>query len=107
MSPNEPVRINTAALEPGASLTSIQTAKYTVASTEKYKQAHEERIHHEPAGVRISNTRIMQLNPHIAGQSVVIPVANVTEAVARHYPTDARGYVVGINVLRLHIQSSP
>lgn len=70
--------------------------QYTVAGLEKYKQAHEERIFHVTGLGPDLKTTVVQLKARIAGQSVAIPVAQVTEAVAPRYPTDARGHLIDL-----------
>jgi hypothetical protein len=70
--------------------------RYTVAALEKYKQKHEERIYHVTGLGPDLKTTVVQLKARIAGQSVAIPVAQVTEAVAPRYPMDARGHVIDL-----------
>ena len=74
--------------------------QYTVATLEKFKQAHEDRICHVTGLGPDLKTTVVQLKARIAGQAIAIPVAQVTKAVAPRYPTDARGYLIdltGIN----------
>ena len=71
-------------------------ADYTVATLEKYKHRHERRIHHVTGLGPDLKTTVVQLKARVAGQSVAIPIAQVTEAVAPRYPTDARGYVINL-----------
>lgn len=69
---------------------------YAVRSLEKYKHKHEERIHHVTGLGPDQKTTVVQLKARIAGQSVVIPVAQVTDAVAPRYPTDAKGHLIDL-----------
>jgi len=69
---------------------------HTVQTLEKYKQNHEERIHHVTGLGPDQKTTVVQLKSRIAGQSVAIPVAQVTDAVAPRYPRDARGHVIDL-----------
>jgi hypothetical protein len=46
-------------------------------------------------------TTVVQLKTRIAGQSVAIPIAQVTEAVSPRYPTDARGHVIDLTNLNV------
>lgn len=72
------------------------TEQYTVAALEKYKRRHEERIHHVTGLGPDLKTTVVQLKARVAGQSVAIPISQVTEAVAPRYPTDARGYIIDL-----------
>jgi hypothetical protein len=70
--------------------------QYAVATLEKYKEKHEDRIRHVTALGPDLKTTVVQLKARVAGQSVAIPIAQVTEAVAPRYPTDARGHVIDL-----------
>ena len=71
-------------------------ARFTVATLEKYKGKHEERIRHVTGLGPDLKTTVVQLKARVAGQSVAIPIAQVTEAVAPRYPTDAKGHVIDL-----------
>jgi len=73
--------------------------KYTVPVLQKYKQAHEDRIFHVTGLGPDLKTTIVQLKARIAGQSIAIPVAQVTAAVAPRYPTDARGHLIDLTAI--------
>ena len=75
--------------------------RYTVARLEKYKSKHEERIRHVTGLGPVLKTTVVQLKTRIAAQSVVIPIAQVTEAVSPRYPTDARGHVIDLTNLNV------
>lgn len=69
---------------------------YPVLVLEGYKQQHEERIHHL-TGLRPDlKTTIVQLRCRIAGQTVAIPLPQVTQAIAPRYPVDKKGYVIDL-----------
>jgi hypothetical protein len=70
--------------------------KYTVATLMEYKRRHEARIQHVTGLGPDLQTTVVQLKANIRGQTVAIPVAQVTEAVAPRYPTDAHGYVIDL-----------
>lgn len=70
--------------------------RYPVRVLEKYKERHEERIRHVTGLGPDQKTTIVQLKSRIAGQVVAIPVAQVTNAVAPRYPTDAKGCVIDL-----------
>jgi hypothetical protein len=70
--------------------------QYSVATLEKYKRKHEERIRHVTGLGPDLRTTVVQLKTRVAGQSVAIPIAQVTEAVSPRYPTDARGYIIDL-----------
>jgi hypothetical protein len=70
--------------------------QYSVATLEKYKRKHEERIRHVTGLGPDLKTTVVQLKTRVAGQSVAIPIAQVTEAVSPRYPTDARGYIIDL-----------
>ncbi len=74
--------------------------RHSVATLEKYKEKHEERIHHVTGLGPDLRTTIVQLKARIAGQSVAIPAAQVTEAVAPRYPMDAKGHVMDLTAIR-------
>ena len=73
--------------------------QYTVLALEKYKERHEDRIRHVTGLGPDLKTSVVQLKARIAGQSVAIRVAQVTEAVAPRYPTDARGYIIDLTTI--------
>jgi hypothetical protein len=70
--------------------------QYTVATLEKYKGRHEQRIYHVTGLGPDLKTTVVQLKARVAGQSVAIPISQITEAVAPRYPTDARGHVIDL-----------
>ena len=70
--------------------------QYTVATLKAYKKKHEERIYHVTSLGPDLKTTIVQLKSKIRDQTVDIPVAQVTEAVAPRYPSDARGFVIDL-----------
>lgn len=70
--------------------------QYTVPVLEKFKEAHEDRICHVTSLGPDHKTTVVQLKARIAGQAIAIPVAQVTEAVAPRYPTDAKGYLIDL-----------
>ncbi len=70
--------------------------QYTVATLEKYKHRHEERIRHVTSLGPDLKTTVVQLKARVAGQSVAIPISQVMEAAAPRYPTDARGYIIDL-----------
>jgi hypothetical protein len=72
---------------------------YTVSVLEEYKKAHEERIRHVTGLGPDLKTTIMQLKANIRDQSVAIPAAHVTDAVAPRYPRDTRGFVIDLTGL--------
>jgi hypothetical protein len=73
--------------------------RWSVETLEKYKTRHEERIRHVTGLGPDLKITVVQLKSRIAGQSVAIPIAQVTEAVAPRYPTDARGYVIDLTTI--------
>ena len=73
--------------------------KYTATTLEKYKTKHEERIRHVSGLGPDLKTTVAQLKTRVAGQSVAIPISQVSEAVSPRYPTDARGYVIDLTDL--------
>jgi len=73
--------------------------QYTVEVLDKFKQAHEDRIFHVTGLGPDLKTTIVQLKARIAGQTVAIPVAQVTKAVAPRYPSDAKGYVIDLTAI--------
>src|SRR5713101_5749324 len=54
--------------------------RWSVETLEKYKTRHEERIRHVTGLGPDLKTTVVQLKSRIAGQSVAIPIAQVTEA---------------------------
>jgi hypothetical protein len=70
--------------------------QYTGVVLEKFKGAHEDRICHVTSLGPDLKTTVVQLKARIAGQAIAIPVAQVTEAVAPRYPTDAKGYLIDL-----------
>lgn len=73
--------------------------KYTVSVLQKYKQVHEDRIFHVTGLGPDLKTTILQIKARIAGQTIAIPVAQVTAAVAPRYPTDARGHLIDLTAI--------
>lgn len=73
--------------------------QYTVPVLEKFKQAHEDRIFHVSGLGPDLKTTIVQLKARIAGQTIAIPVAQVTKAVAPRYPTDAKGHLIDLTAI--------
>lgn len=73
--------------------------QYTVSVLKKFKQAHEDRIFHVSGLGPDMKTTVVQLKARIAGQTVAIPVAQVTGAVAPRYPMDARGHVIDLTAI--------
>ena len=71
-------------------------SQYKVSTLEKYKNKHEERIRHVTGLGPDLKTTVVQLKTKVAGQVVAIPIAQVTEAVAPRYPTDARGHIIDL-----------
>jgi hypothetical protein len=76
-------------------------AYYTRKTLRRYKQNHEDRIYHITGLGPDQKTTIVQLKANIAGQSVDIPVAQVTEAVAPRYPNDLRGFIIDITGIKV------
>lgn len=74
--------------------------QYTVAALQKYKEAHEDRIFHVTGLGPDRKTTVVQLKACIAGQTVAIPVAQVTDAVAPRYPRDAKGYLIDLTAIK-------
>jgi len=73
--------------------------QYTVPVLQKYKQVHEDRIFLVTGLGPDLKTTVVQLKARIAGQSIAIPVAQVTAAVAPRYPTDARGHLIDLTAI--------
>src|SRR5437879_4493732 len=73
--------------------------RHSVATLEKYKEKHEERIHHVTRLGPDLRTTVVQLKARIADQSVAIPAAQVTEAVAPRYPMDTKGHVIDLTAI--------
>jgi hypothetical protein len=73
--------------------------KYPVPVLTKYKEAHEDRILHVTGLGPDQKTTVVQLKARIAGQAIAIPVAQVTNAVAPRYPTDAKGHIVDLTAI--------
>jgi hypothetical protein len=69
---------------------------YTRKTLEEYKHRHEDRILHLTGLGPDLKTTVVQLKAKIRGQSVDIPVSQVTEAVAPRYPTDRHGFVIDL-----------
>lgn len=69
---------------------------YSVSTLQIYKQKHEQRVHHVTGLGPDLKTSILQLKARVAGQSVAIPIAQVTEAVAPRYPIDAQGHIIDL-----------
>jgi hypothetical protein len=78
---------------------------YTRKTLEEYKRRHEDRILHLTGLGPDLKTTVVQLKAKIRGQSVDIPVSQVTEAVAPRYPTDRRGFV--IDLTSIHGDDAP
>lgn len=79
--------------------------RFTVATLEKYKGKHEERIRHVTGLGPDLKTTVVQLKARVAGQSVAIPIAQITAAVAPRYPTSARGYVIDLTSIETEGES--
>lgn len=73
--------------------------KYPVTVLAKYKEAHEDRILHVTGLGPDRKTTVVQLKARIAGQAIAIPVAQVTNAVAPRYPTDAKGHLIDLTAI--------
>lgn len=69
---------------------------YPVLVLQKYKESHEDRILHVTSLGPDKKTTIVQLKAKIAGQTIAIPVAQVTNAVAPRYPSDAKGHLINL-----------
>ena len=70
--------------------------QYTVATLREYKKHHEERIRHVTSLGPDLKTTVVQLKAIIGSQTVAIPIAQVSEAVAPRYPTDTHGLVIDL-----------
>jgi hypothetical protein len=73
--------------------------KYPVPVLVKYKDSHEDRILHVTGLGPDRKTTVVQLKARIAGQAIAIPVAQVTNAVAPRYPTDAKGHLIDLTAI--------
>lgn len=73
--------------------------RYEVATLREYKRKHEERIRHVTSLGPDLKTSVIQLKSRVNGQTVAIPIAEVTRAVAPRYPTDAHGHVIDLTGL--------
>jgi hypothetical protein len=73
--------------------------KYPVPVLIKYKESHEDRILHVTGLGPDRKTTVVQLKARIAGQAIAIPVAQVTNAVAPRYPTDAKGHLIDLTAI--------
>lgn len=73
--------------------------QYPVFVLQKYKEAHEDRILHVTSLGPDKKTTVVQLKARIAGQTIAIPVAQVTKAVAPRYPTDAKGHMIDLTAI--------
>lgn len=73
--------------------------RYPVAVLQKYKESHEDRILHVTSLGPDKKTTVVQLKARIAGQTIAIPIAQVTKAVAPRYPTDAKGYLIDLTAI--------
>jgi len=73
--------------------------QYPVPVLQKYKESHEDRIFHVTGLGPDKKTTVVQLKARIAGQTVAIPVAQVTSAVAPRYPTDAKGHLIDLTAI--------
>jgi hypothetical protein len=72
---------------------------YTRKILEEYKWRHEDRILHLTGLGPDLKTTVVQLKAKIRGQSVDIPVSQVTEAVSPRYPTDRHGFVIDLTTI--------
>lgn len=63
---------------------------------EKFKKKHEDRIHHVTGLGPDLRTAVLQLKANIGGQTVAIPVHQVTDAVAPRYPLSRTGLVIDL-----------
>jgi hypothetical protein len=70
-----------------------------VSVLQKYKESHEDRIFHVTGLGPDKKTTVVQLKARIAGQTIAIPVAQVTKAVAPRYPTDAKGHLIDLTAI--------
>jgi len=73
--------------------------QYPVSVLQKYKESHEDRIIHVTGLGPDKKTSVVQLKARIAGQTIAIPVAQVTKAVAPRYPTDAKGHLIDLTAI--------
>jgi hypothetical protein len=73
--------------------------QYPVSVLQKYKESHEDRIFHVTGLGPDKRTTVVQLKARIAGQTIAIPVAQVTKAVAPRYPTDAKGHLIDLTAI--------
>ena len=73
--------------------------QYPVSVLQKYKESHEDRIFHVTGLGPDKRTTVVQLKARIAGQTIAIPVAQVTRAVAPRYPTDAKGHLIDLTAI--------
>src|ERR1039458_148749 len=73
--------------------------QYPVSVLQKYKESHEDRIFHVTGLGPDKKTTVVQLKARIAGQTIAIPVAQVTKAVAPRYPTDAKGHLIDLTAI--------
>jgi len=76
-----------------------QPNQYSVSVLQKYKESHENRIFHVTGLGPDKKTTVVQLKGRIAGQTIAIPVAQVTKAVAPRYPTDAKGHLIDLTAI--------
>ena len=74
-------------------------ARYAAEVLRAYKRDHEARIYHLTGLGPDHRTAVLQLKCRVADQLVDIPIADVTSAVAPHYPSDAHGTVIDITTL--------
>ena len=73
--------------------------QYPVSVLQKYKESHEDRILHVTGLGPDRKTTVVQLKARIAGQTIAIPVAQVTKAVAPRYPVDAKGHLIDLTAI--------
>lgn len=76
--------------------------QYSIATLRRYKDSHEQRIFHVTGLGPDLKTTIVQLKANIGDQMVDIPAAQVTEAIAPHFPVDARGHIIDLTGISSH-----
>jgi hypothetical protein len=70
-----------------------------VAVLQRYKESREDRILHVTSLGPDKKTTVVKLKARIAGQTIAIPVAQVTKAVAPRHPTDAKGHLIDLTAI--------
>ncbi len=65
--------------------------QYPVSALQRYKESHEDRIFHVTGLGPDKKTTVVQLKARIAGQTIAIPVAQVT--------TDAKGHLIDLTAI--------